>query len=263
MNIAIYGTGRAAGALALAFSHAGHHIVSVSGRSESHREDLLAKITVVPGVPDLRVIAVSDDAIGSVASQIAMDEQSTDTVHVSGAVSVTALDCIASSGVQVGSFHPLQTLPSADVGAKQIAGSFVGITAPEPLHAELVHLAGSLGCTAFDLEDGLKPLYHAAAAAAANFTLAALALSEDLFESAGVPFEAAEPLVNAIVINAFALGPRQALTGPIARGDIATVAKQLDAVAATNPERLREFKALAAATARVAGTSDRFTGLLT
>ncbi|GMQ98384.1 MAG: DUF2520 domain-containing protein [Acidimicrobiia bacterium] len=263
MNIAIHGTGRAAGALALAFSRAGHHIVSVSGRSQARREELLAIVSIVPGTPDLHVIAVSDDAIESVASRIAREEQPANTVHVSGAVSVSALDAIASSGVQVGSFHPLQTLPNAEVGAEQLAGSFIGITAPEPLHDDLVRLSESLGCTAFALEDGVKPLYHAAAAAAANFTLAALALSQDLFESADIPFEAAAPLVNAIVTNAFALGPRQALTGPIARGDITTVAKQLDAVAASNPGLLEDFKALLAVTARAAGTGDRFTGLLT
>jgi len=263
MNIAIHGTGRAAGALSLAFSHAGHRIVSLSGRSTPRREELLAKVDVEPGMPDLRVIAVSDDAIESVASQIAAHEQPANTVHVSGAVSVSALDSIVSSGVQVGSFHPLQTLPNAEVGADQLVGSFIGITAPEPLRDDLVRLTESLGCTAFVLDDRVKPLYHAAAAAAANFTLAALALAEDLFESADVPFEVAEPLVNAIVANAFALGPRQALTGPIARGDIATVAKQLDAIAVSNPGRLEEFKVFAVVTADAAGTSDRFVGLLT
>jgi len=263
VNIAIHGTGRAAGALALAFSRAGHHIVSVSGRSQTHRDVLLASIAVVPGTPDIRVIAVSDDAIESVASRIAGEEHPTNTVHVSGAVSVSALDAIASSGVQVGSFHPLQTLPNAEVGAERLAGSFIGITAPQPLHGDLVQLSESLGCTAFALEDDIKPLYHAAAAAAANFTLAMLALSQDLFESADIPFEAAEPLVNAIVANAFALGPRQALTGPIARGDVSTVAKQLDAVAASNPDQLEDFKVLVAVTARAAGTSDRFMGLST
>jgi len=263
VNIAIFGTGRAAGALALAFSRAGHHIVSVSGRSDARRDELLASVAVVPGAADLRVIAVSDEAIESVASRIAREEQPTDTVHVSGAVSVSALDAIASSGVLVGSFHPLQTLPNAEVGAERLAGSYIGITAPEPLHGDLVRLSESLGCTAFSLEDDVKPLYHAAAAAAANFTLATLALSQDLFESADIPFGAAQPLVNAIVVNAFALGPRQALTGPIARGDVSTVAKQLDAVAASNPDQLEDFKVLVAVTARAAGTSDRFVGLLT
>jgi len=263
MKIAIHGSGRAAGALALALCQAGHQIVSLSGRSTRRREQLLAKVNVVPGVPNLRIIAVSDDAIDSVASQIAAHEQPANTVHVSGAVSVSALAAIVSSGTQVGSFHPLQTLPNAEVGAEQLAGSFIGITAPEPLHGELVHLAESLGCTAFALEDSVKPLYHAAAAAAANFTLASLALAEDLFESADVPFEVAEPLVKAIVANAFALGPRHALTGPIARGDTTTVAKQLDAITVSNPERLEGFKALAAVTADIAGTRDRFVGLLT
>ncbi len=262
VNIALHGTGRAAGALGLAFSNAGHTIVSIDGRTQSNVDALAALIEVGTGTPDLRVIAVSDDAIGAVAHQLAHDTEPVASVHVSGAVTVDALDPIAATGAQTGSFHPLQTLPNARAGAEQLPGSWVGLTAGEPLHGMLVSLATSIGCRVFDLDDAAKPLYHAAAAASANFTLSVLALAEDLFEAAGVPFATARPLVEAIVANAFELGPRQALTGPIARGDVATVAKQLEAVRDAAGDRIADFAELATLTARTAGTDGQFSELL-
>ena len=87
--------------------------------------------------------------------------------------------------------------------------------------------------------------------------IAALAVANDLFDAAGVPFEAAKPLVEAIVANAFDLGPEAALTGPVARGDGETVAAQLAAVAAHRPEWEQAFRWFVSATADVAGTTDQ------
>jgi predicted short-subunit dehydrogenase-like oxidoreductase (DUF2520 family) len=262
MNIALYGTGRAAGALGIAFSNAGHTIVGVHGRTQDATAATSDFFDVTPGLAGLRVIAVSDDAIEEVARRVAEHDDGIPAVHVSGAVSVEALAPIAATGSQVGSFHPLQTMPDPINGARQLRGAWIGITATQPLRGELDDLAMSIGCRPFSLEDDKKALYHAAAAASANFVLAALAVAEELFDACGVPFEAAIPLVDAIVENAFALGPDAALTGPIARGDVATVARQLDAVRDTGPELYEQFVSLARLTARTAGTSDQFEDVL-
>jgi predicted short-subunit dehydrogenase-like oxidoreductase (DUF2520 family) len=262
MNIDLYGTGRAAGALGIAFTGAGHVITGVHGRSPERVEVLGTLFAIGSGSPDLRVIAVSDDAISDVALQIAQGDAPVATVHISGAVAVDALSPIAATGCQVGSFHPLQTMPDPVNGANQLPGSWVGITAQEPLRRTLVSLAESIGCRAFNITDDAKPLYHAAAAAAANFTLTVLALAEDLFDAADVPFSASKPLVEAIITNAFTLGPHRALTGPIARGDVETVARQLDAVASAVRDRFDDFATLSSMTARTAGTDARFTEIL-
>ncbi len=262
VNIALYGTGRAAGALGIALTNAGHAIVALDGRSRAGIEALADLIDVEVGEPDLRIIAVSDDAIEQVATTLAGTGPKIDTVHVSGAVSIDALGALASTSVQVGSFHPLQTLPDARSGAERLAGAWIGITADEPLRRRLNDLATSIGCRPFDVDDAAKPLYHAAAAATANFTLAVLDLAKDLFEAAGIPFDTARPLLEATVANAFELGPRGALTGPIARGDVATVIRQTAAVRDALGERSGDFESLVGLTARMAGTDDRFTGAL-
>ncbi len=262
MNIEIHGAGRAGGALAIAASSAGHSIVSIVSRSEQSVDRLAALVELSPGTPDLIILAVSDDAIAATAEAIAAGGGTAPTVHLSGAVSTSSLDPIGRTGAQVGSIHPLQTFPDSERGAERLSGAWMAVTAQDPLRTRLHEFATSLGCQPFDLDDADKPTYHAAAAAAANYTLTTLDLARSLLEAAGVPFEAARPLVDAVIDNAFEMGPREALTGPIARGDVATVRMQLDAVRQEMPEAERAFVELARATAAMAGTSAEIEGAL-
>ena len=175
-------------------------------------------------------------------------------VHLSGITSVGALRP-GPVHCPVGSFHPLQTLPNPRDGRDRLRGAWVAITsADDGLFHRLVEMAQSIGCQPFALADDRKALYHAAASAAANYPVAALAMSRRLFEAAGVGFGVAEPLVRAAVDNALALGPEAALTGPVARGDAGTVAAQVAAVRRGAPDLAEAFVALARAAAHLAGT---------
>ncbi len=141
---------------------------------------------------------------------------------------VLVLHHLQEQGTAVGGFHPLQTLPDALSGADALAGSFVGIDG-DPLALDiLAHLAASLEMEPFRLEDTARPAYHAAAAAAANFVVTSLAVSADLFQSAGIDPRVSRPLVERVVANVFEKGAGPSLTGPIARGDIETVVGHLD-----------------------------------
>ena len=71
-------------------------------------------------------------------------------------------------GVDTGAFHPLQTMPTPDLGARRLAGAWVAVTAVDPLRSLLVDLAVTMGCRPFDLDDRNRAAYHAAAAAAAG-----------------------------------------------------------------------------------------------
>lgn len=212
---------------------------------------------------DLLVIATRDGAIAPVATALGDKELEIDSaVHVSGVTSVNALDPLREQGMQIGSFHPLQTLPNPEAGAARLAGAHIAITADLPLRRQLEQLATDIGATPFSLDDDDKALYHAAAAAAANFPLVALAMAEDLFAEAGVPWDAARPLVEAVVANAFDLGPRAALTGPVARGDVATVAAQLAAVRARHPQWQLGFARFVELLTRLTGRVEQFEGVL-
>lgn len=270
MRIILVGPGRAGLALATAARDAGHEIVAVVGRDREHAGSCAAALGASPlgatdPIPacDLLVIATRDDDIATVAAALAPRVQGVrGVVHLSGLVSTQALAPFRDAGATTGSFHPLQTLPSPEAGAARIAGAWIAITAADPLRTDLHELASSLGAYAFDLADDAKALYHAGAAAAANFPILALAMAADLFGVVGVPFEAARPLVEAIVANAFEMGPRPSLTGPVARGDVGTVEAQLDAVSRRAPEWLPAFAATVLYLSRLAGRGDDFRHLL-
>lgn len=270
MRTVLIGPGRAGMSLAVAIEAAGHDIVGVVGRtaeSAAHAVTLVdsAPLTIGDRLPeaDLLMIATRDSVIGAVASAIAGDISGIGAaVHVSGLTPVTVLDPLRAAGLQTGSFHPLQTLPTPAAGAARLAGAYIAVTADPPLRDLLTDLATDLGATPFPLADEAKPMYHAAAAAAANFPLAALAMAEDMFTKAGVPWVAARPLVEAVVANAFELGPRAALTGPVARGDVETVAAQLRAVDVELPQWRSVFARFVEALAKLVGRSDQFEPVL-
>lgn len=263
MDLSLVGPGRAGLAVTLAAKRAGHRITGVLGRDASTSAEAARQLeapVVSWGEPlpacDLVLVAVRDDAISDVAERLIGQVAAVGAVaHLSGLKSIATL---AGVGIPFGSFHPLQTLPSPEIGADRLAGAWVAVTSDDDLLSDrLFALAASLGCHPFELADEQKPLYHAAAAAAANFTLAALAMSRRLFSAAGVDFAAAAPLIDAIVANAATMGPEAALTGPVARGDVGTVQAQVAAVRTAAPELAEHFVAMVRATAAVAGTSAR------
>ena len=269
MRIIIVGPGRAGGAIATAAHAGGEDIVGVFARRSD--DQIVAKHVSLVARPigsalpeaDLLIVSVRDDALFDVASVIAPVAGNVPfAVHLSGLVSTAVLDPLRDRGIEVGSFHPLQTIPDWESGAAALNGAHVAVTAGEELAGVLDGLAMSLGARVFNIEDDAKPLYHAAAAASANYVIAALAVGEELFNAAGVDEAVARPLVEEVVSNAFDRGARAALTGPIARGDVGTVASQLEAVAAAAPHLLHTFKAFGRATAVLAGTDDLMDELL-
>lgn len=270
MRILLVGPGRAGMSLAVAIVAAGHDVVGVVGRTEESAARGAgmvgsAPLTIDDDLPpaDLIVIATRDAVIEPAATALAGKPlDAGGAVHLSGLTPVAALQPLRTVGLAVGSLHPLQTLPTPEAGAVRLAGSYIAITAEPPLRETLEELATDLNATPFLLEDSAKPLYHAAAASAANFPLLALAMAEDAFAEAGVPWPAARPLVEAVVANAFDLGPRAALTGPVARGDTETVAAQLQAMDAQLPEWRPAFARFVELLAKLVGRSEQFEGVL-
>jgi predicted short-subunit dehydrogenase-like oxidoreductase (DUF2520 family) len=251
VKLIVVGPGRAGGSLAIAAQAAGHEVVGVVMRSPLRWELPFAVLDETWPTADLVVIATRDRDIAEAAQIVEKKHPPTAAVHLSGATSVDVLEPLFRSGWQTGSFHPLQTLPDPISGAGALAGAFVGVTATGELRQRLAALADDLGMTDFDLDDDHKPVYHAGAAAASNFLLAGLDLAEQLFSAAGVPFAAAGPLSAEALDNAYEKGPRQSLTGPIARGDWDTVRSQLRAARALGVDR--QFRLLVEATAITAG----------
>lgn len=262
MRLIIVGPGRAGMSLALAAHAAGAHVVGLLGRGDiSHlarQVEAQALAWDEPFPPaDLVLLAVRDDAIASVGQRVATLAVGP-IVHMSG---VATLDVLP--GEKRGSFHPLQTLPDPTAGSQRLAGAAVAIAGSDSTVRDRLHeLADLLQMRPFVVDDDKRPLYHAAAAAASNFVVTSLAMADRLFEAAGVDPSHARPLTDAVVSNVYRLGPLQALTGPVARGDLATVEAHLTSIAAEAPELLPGFRAMVAETARLAGTAETFEALV-
>ena len=268
MDLSLVGPGRAGLAVGLAARAAGHRIVGVLGRDPESSSVAAARLGAKPSsweqpmpASDLLLVAVRDDAISAVAERLIGQIGAVGGVaHLSGLTSIAALE---RTGIPFGSFHPLQTFPTPEAGADRLSGAWIAVTTDDDLLGDrLFALAASLGCHPFELADDQKPLYHAAAAAAANFSLAALAMSRRLFAAAGVDFAAAGPLIDAVVANAVVMGPEAALTGPVARGDAGTVQAQVAAVRRAAPDLVDHFIAMVRATAAIAGTTTQIEGAL-
>jgi predicted short-subunit dehydrogenase-like oxidoreductase (DUF2520 family) len=161
--------------------------------------------------------------------------------HCSGAAGLEAL-----APHEAFSFHPLMTVTPR--GAEFAgAGAAVAGSTPRAL-AVAVSLADALGMEAVEIDDRDRAAYHAAASMASNFLVTLEALAERLAATAGLERRLLVPLVRATVENWAELGPADALTGPVARGDEATVAAHRAAISRYQPELLDVFDALAAAT---------------
>lgn len=240
-TFALAGPGRAGSSVALALLGAGWTATGVTGRSDDapSTRAAVARLGCPPvGAADLGrgahlvVIATPDAVITDVAAAIAPGlEPDALVVHCSGARGLDALAPIAEArpDVQVGALHPLQTFAAPDPA--RLAGAWAAVAGP----AEVAEIALGLGLRPFVVPDAQRPAYHAAAVVASNHVVALLGQVARIAESAGVPVEAFWPLVNTTVANVEARGAADALTGPVARGDHATVAAHLDAL--PHPER--------------------------
>lgn len=209
----VIGPGRAGGAFARALDAAPGWTVHAPLR---RGDDVSAGAADV----DLVVIATPDRVIAEVAAAMAPGRAV--VAHLSGA---SGLDVLAPHARRA-ALHPLMTLPNPEVGARLLVGAWWA-TAGDPFVGEVV---AALAGHAFAVADAERARYHAAACVASNHVVALLAQVERLADAAGVPFAAFGGIVRASVDNAFAIGPRAALTGPAARGDLGTLERHRGAI---------------------------------
>ncbi|MDX6413881.1 MAG: hypothetical protein QOH23_1291 [Gaiellaceae bacterium] len=186
---------------------------------------------------ELVLLCVPDAAIAEVARGL---EPGPWVAHVSGATPLSALD----PHRRRFSMHPLQTFTRTR-GPEQLDGAWAAVTAEsaEALAAGF-SLAELLGLTPFELADDARPLYHAGAAIASNYLVTLHAVAAELFRAAGAPPDGLAPLMRQTIDNDFEL------TGPIERGDWATVEAHRRAIRAARPELEPLYDVLAEATAR-------------
>jgi len=224
----VVGAGRMGSALATALRDAG--LEQVTGP--------LARGERCPHDADCVLLCVPDAEIGHAARDVTRGPL---VGHVSGATTLAPLAPHESF-----SMHPLMTVPAAFEGA----GAAVAGSSDRAL-AMATALAERLGMRPFEIDDEDRAAYHAAASIASNYLVALEDAAERLLATTGASRELLVPLVRATVEN-WARDGAAALTGPIARGDDETVARQRAAIEERLPELLELFDALAVQTRAVA-----------
>lgn len=211
-TVRIIGPGRAGTSLHRALGRAHWPVAPLLGRADDPR-------AAAHGA-DLVVIAVPDDSVAEVARAIEPDP-TTVVAHLSGSLGLAPLAGHPRAAV----LHPLVALPDAERGADRLVGAWFGLAADgdalveevvEELHGRIVRVRE---------EDWVR--YHAAAVIASNHLVALLGQVERVAGDVDAPLEAYLDLARGALDDVAALGPAAALTGPVRRGDSATVTRHL------------------------------------
>lgn len=218
-HVHVIGTGRAGGAMRARLLERGHRV------TDGRRPDPAAELVL---------LCVPDGVIAEVAAAVPVGPW---IAHVSGATPLTALD----PHTRRFGVHPLQTLTRAR-GAEQLDGAWaaIGGDSGEAL-TRARWLAGELGLRPFEIADADRALYHAAAVIGGNYLVTLHRVAQRLLAEVGAPPEAIEPLMARTIENGYEL------TGPIARGDTATVDAHLAALADRAPDLVELYRVLAKA----------------
>jgi len=241
--VGVIGSGRAGTGLALGLARAGH-TVFLHGRRPRPVPPPLS-LTVAPdGAPpawladvDVLLLAVRDDAIRALAGVLQESGriQAAHTVlHLSGVLGQEALAPLLPSRAALGSLHPLQTIAEPERTPERLRGAWAAVEGMPRAVERAEALAHVLGLRPFRVAPGVKAVYHAGAVFASNYFVVVEAVAQRLLRHAGLSdaeaWQALLPLVRGTFDNVTRDGPGAALTGPIRRGDVATVARHLSAL---------------------------------
>lgn len=237
--VGVIGTGRVGAVLGAALARAGHRVVAasaVSDRSRRRAAELLPDTPLLspPEVAqqaELLVLAVPDDVLPELVVGLAdagLFRPGQTVVHPSGRHGIGVLEAARIRGVLPLALHPVMSFTGTDVDLARLTGCSFGVTAPEAFRPMAEALVVEMGGEPEWIDEGHRPLYHAALAFSANYLTTLVAQSAELLARAGVsePGRMLGPLLGATLDNSLRSGDA-ALTGPVARGDAGTVAAHL------------------------------------
>lgn len=262
-SVGIVGPGRAGVGIGLALARAGHR-VRIHGRHPK-QIPLPLQLTVGPTPPWVRdveviLLAVRDDGVASAAAELAAGGAVGPghvVLHLSGVLDHTALAAVSDQGAAVGSLHPLQALSDPQSAPERLRGAMAAVEGDERAVERASSLAASIGLRPIHIPAAEKARYHAGAVFASNYLVVVATLADRLFARAGVPddarVEGVTALMDGTLDNVRRYGPARALTGPVVRGDAATVRRHLAILTSEEAEVYRTLGRAALAMAELDG----------
>ena len=264
--VALIGAGAMARALGLRLVERGypvHAVISRTPGSAQRLADVLGAETAsdrlgdVPEVP-LVILAVPDDQIADLADTLTGARRSWQgavVAHTSGAAPASLLEPLRQEGARTLSFHPLQTV-TRDADGRTLDGVTVGLEGEPEGVAAGIELTTMLGMRYLKVSAENKPRYHLAAAMASNLLVTLMGMVQEVLASIdvdrGQAMSLLEPLLQGTLDNLAATSPEEALTGPVARGDLGTLRAHGLALRKDLPHLVPAYAALSVETVRLA-----------
>ncbi|CAB4663394.1 unannotated protein [freshwater metagenome] len=261
LRVGVIGTGRAGSVIGAALHRVGHEVVAVAAVSEISRlraQALLPQAPIVDvadvaAASDLVLVAVPDDVLevllaGLAASGVVKPGQF--WVHLSGRYGTEVMAPVAAEGALPLAIHPVMSFTGTSMDLMRLEECPFGVTAPDELRSAAEALVIEIGGDPIWVPEDKRVLYHAALAFGSNYLITLVAQSADLLAAAGIeePRRVLAPLLGASLDNALRLGD-QALTGPVARGEAATVEAHLAVLKNQSELAAASYRALARVTA--------------
>ncbi|MBI5190137.1 MAG: DUF2520 domain-containing protein [Nitrospirae bacterium] len=256
-TVSIIGAGVVGSAIGRLFRERGYDIKGVVCRSLEHAEKSIKFIgSGEPGVDaanaakdaDWVFITTPDRAIEKVCNEVSAGggfSRGQLVVHMSGALNADVLDSARKAGARAVSIHPLQSLATASQAVSNLPGSYFSVEGDPDAMAEGKEVVEALCGLMLVVPSDQKALYHAGAAVASNYLVTVVDFAVEIYEMLGLDrkeaINAVMPLVRGTVNNIEKVGVPDALTGPIARGDVATVEGHLEVLKKKMPGMVRLY----------------------
>ena len=271
LRVGVVGVGRVGSALGAALARAGHEVVAASGVSAQSRrraEQMLPGAALLApdetvAAADFVLLAVPDDVLRPLVAGLAetgawLPGQL--VAHTSGAQGIGVLDPAAARGVLALALHPVMTFTGRPEDLDRLDGASFGVTSPEELRPVAESLVVEMGGEPVWVPESARALYHAALSIGSNHLVTLVNDTLALLDGVGVeqPARLVAPLLSASLDNVLRLRDA-ALTGPVSRGDVATVVSHVRTIASRAPDVLPSYTALARRTAERAQASGRLT----
>ena len=272
-SVAIIGPGRIGQAMGRLLAQAGVPIACVAARRRAAAKRAVEFIRMgkAVGLADLKpesasifLITTADAAVAAVAHLLARQGHGKRAwkgkvvLHTCGSLTSSALRPLKLRGAATGSLHPFQTVPSPQAGVRNLHGGFWGLEGDRQALRKAKQLVNFMAGVNFPVRPGKKTLYHLSAFIVCPTVVTLMAQAMNLLKLAGVPAKVARPMLLQFVAqtagNFSDLGPRRALTGPVVRGDWATIRRHQIALRKSAPEFVPVYQSLLKEMLRLAGS---------
>lgn len=257
MNIGFIGAGKVGTAFGKYLSNNGFNVEGYYSKREKsaqnaaeycnsrayvNMEDLTQKVDII-------FITTNDDEIEKVADKLTENNiLSTGQiiVHMSGASSSEILKRAKERGCFTYSLHPLQAFADIEKAVIDLKDTVFSIEGDEEKIHVFEDMLENTGNRYFKIAKDQKSVYHATACVVSNYLVTLMDYGLSLFEAIGIKgedgYKALYPLIDGTVKNIYNLGTKNALTGPIARGDVETIGKHIKSIEKIAQDKLDFYK---------------------